>query len=550
MEVLEISETTAADGNMPPSELDLMAGRMLDAAKAASSNSLSRQDAGGSELFGSFFLGPDEFSLPASCIREVVNFPDKISALPLSPPFMEGMFTLRGTVIPVVNLARLFDAGAAGANRSQVIAIIDYEQVLVGILFDATGEIMRVRPEQRSKLRYSGEDKHGVIAGTILLGGGTRLLQILDADALIHIENVPHVLALRAANQKQNNQQYKNQAERRQCVSFHVGTTSFAFEMAAIQEIIKVPELQSSILNSKLCLGRMNFRGSPVAVVDFSSLLNAPRTEQESTADQRVILARIDDASIGFLVDSVDSIVSFFSSELLPIPLLSKARAGMFGGCISQPGGEIIFLNHHEIFSQTEIVEMRKGHSNLYPEQDSASGQKQSQMKAGELRKAERQVYITFQLENTFAVEIKQIREIIDFSDAIIRPPGMPPFMRGILKLRQQMISIINLRDLYKMPPLDDIRQAKILIIERGDERYGLLVDTVEDIMTIANSNRFPAPKLGRNSNSSGSDLRSEMEEVIDIVAEDGTRRTLSVFECDAFLQRLAHEMPAIVSNA
>ncbi|MFZ6647979.1 chemotaxis protein CheW [Undibacterium sp. TJN25] len=543
MEVLETPETAAAP---PSSELDRMAGRMLDAAKAASTHDPKAQAGSAkaaTELFGSFFLGTEEFSLPASCIREVVNFPEKMTVLPLSPPFLEGMFNLRGTVIPVVNLAHLFSPEAPSANNTQVIAIIDYEQVLVGMLFDATGEILRVRPEQRSMLQYAGENARGVIAGTILLEDGARLLQILDAGALISIENVPQVLALRAANQKEHSQQYKTQAQRRQCVSFHVGPASFAFEMSAIQEIIRVPELQSSVLNSKLCLGRMNFRGSPVAVVDFATLLNAPHTEQQATADQRVILARIDDASIGFLVDSVDSIVSFFPSELLPIPLLSKARAGMFGGCISQPGGgEIIFLNHHEIFSQTEIVEMRKGHSNLYPDQEGAQNQK-AQSAESVKRKAQRKVYITFQLESTFAVEITQIREIIDFPHTVVMPPGMPAFMRGILNLRQQMISIIDLRALYNMPPLPDATLAKILIVEREQERYGLLVDAVEDIMTIADSNRFPTPKLARNSAST--DLRGEMEEVIDIVAEDGTRRTLSVFECDAFLQRLAREMPA-----
>ena len=51
------------------------------------------------ELFGSFHLGGDEFALPASCIREVVNYPAKVTALPLSPAYLEGMFTLRGSCL-------------------------------------------------------------------------------------------------------------------------------------------------------------------------------------------------------------------------------------------------------------------------------------------------------------------------------------------------------------------------------------------------------------------------------------------------------------------
>ena len=126
------------------------------------------------ELFGSFLLGPDEFALPASCIREVVNYPDKMTVVPLSPPFLDGMFSLRGTVIPVVNLSRVFDPAAPASDPGHKIAILDYQGVLVGILFHATGEILRVRPEQRSTLSYAAGAAHTVIAGTILLDDGAR----------------------------------------------------------------------------------------------------------------------------------------------------------------------------------------------------------------------------------------------------------------------------------------------------------------------------------------------------------------------------------------
>jgi purine-binding chemotaxis protein CheW len=458
------------------------------------------------------------------------------------------VFTLRGAVIPVVNLGRVFNADARGAEASDKIAILDFQGVLVGILFHATGEILRVRREQRSTLSYANGNAHGVVAGTILLNDGERLLQVLDPAALVRIENVPQVLALQSAGRQAAQ---RSQGERRQCVSFRVGASSFAFEMNAIQEIIRVPELQASILNSALCLGRINFRGSQVAVVDFTALLRAApagssdtQAAREFHADQRIVIARIDDATIGFLVDSVDSIVHFYSEELMAIPLLSKARAGMFGGCIAKAGlGDIIFLNHREIFSSVEIQEMRTGHANLYPKDQ--TGAQPAQQQAA--KRSQRQVYITFALENTYAVEIKQVREIIDFSDDITRPPGMPAFMRGMLNLRQQMISVIDLRSLYRMPALASTGQAKILIIERGEERYGLMVDAVENIMTVNDNRRFAAPKMMRNPSAHG-DPRSEMEEVIDIEGDGDHHKTLSVFECDRLLQRLAREMPALAA--
>ena len=498
------------------------------------------------ELFGSFVLGEDEFALPASCFREVVNYPDKMTTLPLSPKFLEGIFTLRGSVIPVVNLGRVFDTSARSALPTDKIAILDYQGVLVGILFHATGEILRVRPEQRSTLAYNDGDQGGVVAGTILLNHGARLVQVLDPDALIRIENVPQVLALQSADRLAR----RTHGERRQCVSFCVGGSAFAFEMSAIQEIIRVPELQASVLNSALCLGRINFRGSPVAVVDFATLLNAATpsvagAERSFGADQRIIVARIDDATIGFLVDSVNNIVNFYSEEVMPIPLLSKTRTGMFGGCLSKPDlGDIFFLDHQQIFSSNEIKEMRNGHANLYPKDEEVLNKLQRQ----DARRGQRKVYITFALENSYAVEIKQVREIIDFtSGEITRPPGVPAFMYGMLNLRQQMVSVVDLRSLYGMAPLQDTSKAKILVVDRGDECYGLMVDAVENIMTIEDSRRFGAPKMMRNPNAQG-DPRTEMDEVINIDNDDGSQTTLSVFQCDRLIERLSREMPALAA--
>ncbi|WP_373999825.1 chemotaxis protein CheW [Duganella sp. 1411] len=179
----------------------------------------------------------------------------------------------------------------------------------------------------------------------------------------------------------------------------------------------------------------------------------------------------------------------------------------------------------------------------MYPKDEpGAAGQD-----AQRARRNQRQVYITFALENTYAVEIKQVREIIDYSDAITHTPGMPPFMRGMLNLRQQMVSVIDLRCLYQMAPAPPGGQAKILVIERGQDRYGLLVDAVENIMTVNDNRRFTAPKIMRNS-SVNDGPRGEMEEVIDIEGEGDGHKTLSVFECDRLLQRLAREMPALAA--
>jgi len=105
------------------------------------------------------------------------------------------------------------------------------------------------------------------------------------------------------------------------------------------------------------------------------------------------------------------------------------------------------------------------------------------------------------------------------------------------------MITVIDLRRLYRMPAAADMSNARILVIERGDERYGLLVDAVENIVTVADSDRIPTPALMRGQGEG--EMRNDMREVIDIAAGDNGRQAFCVFDIDIFLERLLREMTA-----
>ena len=478
------------------------------------------------ELFGSFMLGGDEFALPALCIREVVNFPERMTSVPLAPPYLEGMFTLRGSVIPVVNLGRLFDPAAPAAEPSNKIAIIDYQEAQVGLLVHATGEILRVRPEQRSRLRYAEGSTQGVVAGTILLDEGRRLVQVLDIDRLVHIENVPQVQSMRASG-AETRRQLRVVGERRHAISFRAAGARFAMEMKAIQEIVRVPELAESILVSPLCRGRMLFRGLQVPVVDFAALAGGQPAQAD--AGQRILVAHIGEATVGFLVDDVESILHFTSDEVLAIPLLSKERSAMFAGCVARPGEEdVILLDHDGIFSRSEIGEMDLGHRQLYP----------AQARAAASQRAGRKVYLSFRVGELFALELKQVREIIDHAGDISHPPGMPDYMCGVLNLRQQLISLVDLRRLYGMEGAEGA--GKVLVIERDEGRYGLVVDAVADIVTVDDGKRFAAPSLMKTS-VTAQDLSAESNEVVELPQADGSTHSTCLLDLERVMKRILH---------
>ena len=64
-----------------------------------------------------FRLGDDEFGLPIEAVDEVARVPDKITRVPKTPKFLEGVFNLRGEVLPVVDQRRRIRHAQAGARR-------------------------------------------------------------------------------------------------------------------------------------------------------------------------------------------------------------------------------------------------------------------------------------------------------------------------------------------------------------------------------------------------------------------------------------------------
>ncbi len=57
--------------------------------------------------FVTFFVGDEVFAVPMAPVREIIRVPDVVR-VPLSPAGLEGLANLRGLVLPVISLRRIF----------------------------------------------------------------------------------------------------------------------------------------------------------------------------------------------------------------------------------------------------------------------------------------------------------------------------------------------------------------------------------------------------------------------------------------------------------
>ncbi len=118
-------------------------------------------------------LGAEEYGLPIEHVREIVRFsePRHVAS---DVPWMLGVISLRGRLVPVHDLAVRLGVVAARGEVAKLV-IVDSGEEPVGVLVDDVVEVLRVDEAQLEPVP-SGE---GQIARV-----GDRLVLLLDGEAL------------------------------------------------------------------------------------------------------------------------------------------------------------------------------------------------------------------------------------------------------------------------------------------------------------------------------------------------------------------------------
>lgn len=467
------------------------------------------------EVFGSFFLCDHEFAISADYIQEVVHSPARLTELPLSPKYLLGLMNLRGTIVPVIDLQKLLHLPESTNLPDKKIAIVEQGGHCIGFLFDQTGEIFRSQQEERND--FSEDAKTAVIQGVFKKDEGKRLVQILNIPALFQLQGLP--LQKDAISSRQR---AKQRGLRKQCISFRVGPARCALGIHEIQEIIKIDKVSDTALSVDKCIGAFNLRGLTVPIIDFAAHLGYREPDhslQATDGDRRVMILKIEKELFGLLVDAVDSIVAYHPEDLKPFPIIHNQRAEMFNSCLSLEGKEDILLLHYDkILQDKEILEITHGHSKLF---QSENNKKQAAEAAGH-----RRTFITFSIDGKYAVRIDEVREIIEMPTELLNPPGLPAHCKGLFNHRGQIATVIDARSMYGRPQKKENLSEKIILFKKEESLFGLVVDSVEGILTFSDNHKIKLPEsLYKQSTGPASDAIEAVQ-----IKEPGQAKELTLF--------------------
>lgn len=104
--------------------------------------------------------------------------------------------------------------------------------------------------------------------------------------------------------------------------------------------------------------------------------------------------------------------------------------------------------------------------------------------------------YLAFSIGGKdFAVPLLKVREVIALTD-ITEIPHTPAHFKGIMSLRGQIISVIDLKTKFGMKAAPASMDTAIVILDLNPVCLGVVVDAVNSVMALDDNQISPAPSL------------------------------------------------------
>jgi purine-binding chemotaxis protein CheW len=94
--------------------------------------------------------------------------------------------------------------------------------------------------------------------------------------------------------------------------------------------------------------------------------------------------------------------------------------------------------------------------------------------------------YCTFLLDgHYFGVDVLKVQEIIRFQE-MTRVPLAPPVVRGLINLRGQIVTALDLRRRLEMPDRPAGQIPVNVVVQTDDGAVSLLVDEIGDVLEVS----------------------------------------------------------------
>jgi len=136
--------------------------------------------------FIAFRIGVQEFCIDIMSVREIRGW-TPATALPHAPSYVRGVINLRGSVLPIVDLAERLGFPPTDASARQVIIVVQVGAQIVGLLVDAVSDILTLTNEKiQPTPEVASAFVKSFVRGMLAIDG--RMIGVIELDSIMSTE--------------------------------------------------------------------------------------------------------------------------------------------------------------------------------------------------------------------------------------------------------------------------------------------------------------------------------------------------------------------------
>jgi len=148
---------------------------------------------------------------------------------------------------------------------------------------------------------------------------------------------------------------------KKQLVVFTLANEYYGLDIAAVENIIKLPPITAVPGTDPFIKGVINLRGAVLPVADLRKRFGL--SQEAATKDTRIVVVEVNGAKVGIVVDSVTEVLYVPTGAVEPPPFVTRADQTFITGIAKVDKRLIILLNMDRVFSledQADLQTLRK----------------------------------------------------------------------------------------------------------------------------------------------------------------------------------------------
>jgi purine-binding chemotaxis protein CheW len=412
----------------------------------------------------------EHYAFDGDKVEQILRVP-VITPVPLSDKAIVGISSISGKIITVVDTGLVLGGKEIDHTKPNArILTIEHEGSVYGVLVDEVLVMTTLNQANYEEV----EKGNGKIVG--FYKQSDAIYQIIDEKAAISTLNLLSFAPTNVDKFENKADGTHNQSltsgETQRYLFLKLGEESFAISLEITREIIFVPEKITPVKEAGYgVLGVIVLRGELITAIDLRTTLGFDSAKRNR--ENRLLILNKDGKSLALLVDSIEEVkdVEMNLVEALPnrfsdskIEAIYKAKTG-----ITSLIDKSYFISMIEEF--------------YIEDNDHLSSNSKSEHQMSE----DASEIAVFKIgSEEYALEIENLQEIIKYTKETPVPEA-PEFVDGIINLRGIVIPIFSLPERLGFKK-DITLNTKILVCNIHNEKMGLLVDDVTEILFVNNS--------------------------------------------------------------